>query len=818
MTAPRRVSSSGLHAERARAATVRERLDLSSRQVLLLALWSAAALALTALSVFLLQREDEARLLAKARALADERCELLRTTSARSLEVLYSLAGFLSAAPDATREEFAQFVRGALARLPELQALEWVPAVSDTERADYEARARRDGLDSFALTQLVDRKVAPAVPRPLYLPVYYAEPRGSNSQALGLDLLSDPVRRAALEHAQETHAPAASAPVRLAQEQQRDAYGFLVFLPVYGAAGLHGFALAVFRATDLFAPALGANALFEIGVFDGARELLRVRPGEGAREPLTEHLSFAGRDYQLRFAPTVHFLREHATAGTYGYPLFGLLVALSLLAYAARGMSERTQIARANKLLSSEIRIRKHAQEEAAAARAAQSKFLASMSHELRTPLNAIVGYSQLLSRQELDPQRQRHAYATIVESSSHLLGLIDEVLDLSKIEAGTVQLHEVDFNLGSLVSGLSALFTQKCERKGLHLKVEGLGVRPYWVRGDENKLRQVLINLLGNAVKFTREGEVRLRVVPEDGRLVRFEVIDTGPGISERDQERVFGAFVQSTAEGDGAGLGLAISRQLVALMGGELTLQSSPGWGSDFFFTLEFEAPLAVVPSQLEQRYPRVKLAAPLHALVVDDVERNRDLLADVLRAIGCTVRCAASGAEALSLLERERPAIVFMDIVMPELDGIETAHRILAQPSLSECKLVALSASALKGQREEYLRAGFHDFIPKPFRVERINDCLAKLLSVTFVRAAEPRPAPPLAAEQIPEPLRERIRAAAQLYQTTLLRGALRELSALDDRSRALAEQLETHALAYDMQAILDKLDALPTELRS
>jgi signal transduction histidine kinase/CheY-like chemotaxis protein len=806
--------------------------DLPARQRVLLALATALALGAALLAFVALRRAEDARRLEAARELVDERCELLRTTSARSLEVLYSLAGFLGTTPDATRDQFAQFVRGALARLPELQALEWVPAVSDTERADFEARARRDGLRDFTVTELVDahgsgvreqadhRQIAPATTRPLYLPVYYAEPRDLNAQALGLDLSSDPVRRAALSRAREAQGPAASAPVRLAQERQRDAYGFLVFLPVHGANGLRGFALAVFRAASLFAPALGSNAMFEIAVFDGDRELLRVRPGQAARAPLLEHLSFAGRDYELRFAPTARFLAEHAELGTYGYPAFGLALALALVGYAARGMAERTRIGRSNTLLSNEVGVRRRAQEEASAARAAQSKFLANMSHELRTPLNAIVGYAQLLSRHELDAQRQQQAFATIVESSSHLLGLIDEVLDLSKIEAGAVTLHEVDFNLGSLVSGLASLFTHKCERRGLRLKVEGLGARPHWVRGDESKLRQVLINLLGNAVKFTSQGEVRLRVVPEEGRLVRFEVIDSGRGISEADQERVFGAFVQTARESEGSGLGLAISRQLVGLMGGELSLRSSPGWGSNFFFTLDFAAPRAVAPSQLEQRYPNVKLATPVSALVVDDLELNRNVLGDVLTAIGCSVSKAASGREALQWLETGRPDVVFMDIRMPDMDGIETVRHMLELPALHACKLVALSASALKGQREQYLQAGFHDFIAKPFRMERIGDCLATLLSVSFVRvSAEPAvQAADVSQRAIPGVLHERIRDAAKLYQTTRLRSALRELAALGEHPRALAELLETHALAHDMQAILDKLDALPTELRS
>jgi signal transduction histidine kinase/DNA-binding NarL/FixJ family response regulator len=863
-----------------------ERTQLSAAQLLALCCFAAVALAATALSLSWLMHREQQTLREQTHAHARERVELLRTTTLRSLEVLHSLSAFVTTTPEVSRGQFAAFVHGALERLPELQALEWVPAVADHERAEYEARARADGLSDFSLTELdAHRKLRPARGRPEYFPVFYVEPQRPNAAALGLDLSADPARKSALDRARTSGRASATAPIQLAQETRHGQFGFLVFLPVYAAAAptrleprgergsLRGLVLAVFRVRDLMRPALSPeSALTRHGAVADAREtqprsapaqfdvavtdvdepdkvLFRVGDGsvaQGSSAALAsvEELSIAGRRFRFRFAPTRDFMRTHGYGGSYGYPWLGLMLALSVAAYVARGKARGNLLARSNALLEREIEIRKGAQQEAAAAREAQSRFLANVSHELRTPLNAIVGYSQLLSRHELPEPRRQQAFATIVESSNHLLGLVDEVLDLSKIEAGHVDLHEVDFNLGSLISGLSALVSQRCEKKGLTLKVEGLGSGPCWVRGDEGKLRQVLLNLLGNAVKFTRAGEVRLRVVPEEGQSVRFEVIDTGRGIEQADQARVFGAFVRADdgAGSEGAGLGLAICKRLVAVMGGELTLRSTPGWGSDFFFSIPFAAPRCVVSSQCERREPSVRLAdgASCHALVVDDVRANRELLSEVLTAVGCTVSAAESGAAALALLRSRAaqphastprtgsPDIIFMDILMPGMDGIETARRILQQPELDPIKLVALSASALKGQRERYLAAGFHDFVAKPFRVERINDCLASLLTLPFVpderavaleRDDRADRADGSALEwaalvnvALPAPLSARIRHAAELYQTTRLRSALAELRGLGNEPRALAELLEAHAVAYDMRGILDKLDAL------
>lgn len=481
---------------------------------------------------------------------------------------------------------------------------------------------------------------------------------------------------------------------------------------------------------------------------------------------------------------------------------------------------ERTRaLGEANQKLRAEVTIRKQAQEEAANAREAQAAFLASMSHEIRTPLNVILGYSQVLQQQAAGDAPEREALQAILQSGQHLLTLVGDVVELSKIEAGRVDLTLGDFNLGALISSLSFMFRARCEKKGLKLTIEGLGASPWWVRSDEGKLRQVLINLLGNAVKFTNAGEVRLRVVPEEDSCVRFEVIDSGIGIPPEEHSAIFERFTQTTSgkRADGAGLGLAIARRLVEVMGGELALRSSPGWGSNFHFTLRFEAPLAVRASETKAHGPRVRIstATPCRALVVDDLEVNRNMMKQLLTTLGCSVEVADSGSAALAMVGELPFDIVFLDVLMPGMDGIQTAQH-LRQVYENRLKLVASSASVLGQQREACLTAGFDEFIPKPFRIEQITDCLASLLKVRFVTDG-----PEIVLKNaalvpeglsVPPELVRQLREAAELYQVTLLRALLGKLEARGPREHALAERLRERVALYDMNGILSALDAL------
>ncbi len=772
----------------------------------------------------------------EVRQLAQDRAELLRGQMLRSMEVLHAIASLYDADPEISRAEFRLFVNGALARQPELQALAWDPRVPAADREQWESRARSEGFTEFHFTeQRMDGAIVPAANRPEYFPVFFLESLQRNAAALGFDVASEARRRQALEQARDTGQPVATPPLRLAQEpgSQR---GFLVFEPIYAGEPqgiearrntLRGFAVAVFRLGDLVEKSLGStprNGVALSLVDDSETSPLYRQEGERAGElPAWDtSLDVAGRHWTLRFEPTGEFRSLRGSSPASLVLMAGLVTTGVTTAYVGSRSRRAAENRRAHAALLAEVEVRKKAEAAAESANRAKSEFLANMSHEIRTPMNAILGYAQILSRDGALHPFQRDAIATIRSSGDHLLRLIEEILDLSKIDAGRMELRPTDFDLAALVRELTAMFQQRCEEKQLGLRVTDFDASvPCWVRGDENKLRQVLINLLGNAVKFTERGHIALRVVRLENDDWQFEVTDTGIGIAPEVQRMIFEPFQQGPAlrRQGGTGLGLTIARRQVELMGGELGLESASGEGARFYFTTML--PMVKVRAEAARAIREVDRLVEgfrVRALVVDDIEENRAVLAIMLKAVGCEVVLAEHGRQALEAVRVSRPDIVFLDMRLPEIDGPEAARRIVEEYGASGVKIVATSASALAHERDQYLKAGCDDFVAKPFRAERIYDCLRHLLGVEFVyQAVEENEVPAetidLRQVTLPEDLAQRLSVAAELHSATVLKACLLEVEQLGPAGARLAQHLRGFLASYDMETIQRILAQIP-----
>lgn len=452
----------------------------------------------------------------------------------------------------------------------------------------------------------------------------------------------------------------------------------------------------------------------------------------------------------------------------------------------------------------------------------AKSAFLSSMSHEIRTPMNAILGYAQILYREDGLSDRQREYLATIDRSGKHLLALINGVLDMAKIEAGQDLPVITDVNLYRLLSDVERMFILPTSKKGLHFAVRFDGTLPASIRTDAGKLRQILINLIGNSIKFTEQGHIDTHVFIESHSGVKrliAEVNDTGCGMDASQVEHVFGAFKQAGTENLrlGTGLGLAVSREYARALGGELTAKSELGKGSVFRLEILFEE------ADIQAQVPAHRSIASIEALrpiprimVVDDVVENRVMLNNILQSVGVHTHTCASGQEALQAIGQDRPDLLLLDLRMPQMDGLEVIKRLRAMKNGEDLPIVIVSASVLDTERVEAKRAGANDFIAKPILEEDLFSVIVRLLSAKSARRtsgviqqADNRPTGQVQTlvADVPTVLLVALREAACVGEMIVVEELLEELQGI---APALAEKMLTLSVNFEYGQLVELLD--------
>ncbi|MCU4675822.1 ATP-binding protein [Catenovulum sp. 2E275] len=660
---------------------------------------------------------------------------------------LQALGAFIQSNKELSEQEFLNFSQKILNNKTIVQAVEWIEPVNAQEKSDFYSH-----LSELHHTEIHYKFFDDNSPDVTYA-IVFAYPKTKNSQIIGLDLATEPKRSTAIRKALTTDGFSFSEPVTLLQSQNGNK-GALLFHAVYEDTPpekLRGLITLVIEYKDLFSQtnfymkekgisnyAISIDFLNHIQLYqyDNLDKTLPV---------YTSHiqLDILNQTWQLKLTLPQENLIQQQDWASWVILVIGSIITLSIQLFIIWLSINRNLITQKVSLKTKELN---EAKEKAEQATLQKTYFLANMSHELRTPLNAIMGLTDMFNSSELNNTQQDYI-RKIRTASKTLLSLISDILDLSKIETGKIELEVAPFSLNRLVNRMSELFTSQIENKGLAFKINYKPLVNDKILGDEHRLQQVIMNLCSNALKFTEFGGITLTIQHETSQsdnsklILYIEVSDTGTGIPQDRIQSIFESFTQAdssiTRKFGGSGLGLSISNNLIKLMGGSLCCESQFGIGSRFYFELSMKKsasgyntskqPEKIIDYALRAK----KLLQGQPVLIAEDNEINQQIIIFQMEQLGADVTLAENGYEAVEYCKTRNFKLVLMDIQMPVLDGIEATKQILALPNANSSKIIAMTANVSIEDKAACLKAGMLAHIPKPFDVNKLHQTLINVL---------------------------------------------------------------------------------------
>ncbi len=677
------------------------------------------------------------------------------------LQQLVAMKGLFLSSREVTRDEFKAFAESLHNPSIKIRALAWLPKVDHAHRAEYESTISQHDFEGFSLKQIIDGKMAPAIEQKYYLPILYTEPEAPNRAAIGLDVSTHPIVGESVQKAIKTGKQAVSSQLSLAQQMEKF-NAVIVYYPHYKngivpdtIAEREANLLGVFEAVleldqlvlSMYNKKMEKDFVFQTQYIQESTTtaFFNVNYRSDGNFKFERGFPFFDTDIQVLFSSSIKFDKESLDWSSWLIVVVGCLVSTFSVIFIIIMTNLSEMLEDKVKLKTQQL---SEKNDELIRANEAKSRFLANMSHEYRTPLNAILGFAQL-GKNNKEPEKSEQFFDQILSSSKLLLGIINNVLDFSKMSEQQIELEKAPICVNASVDSVENLLQGKAQEKGLKLEVNKSGLGDFEVVGDSVRLTQIMMNLIDNAIKFTAAGKVTLSVLldpisDKNGHLTII-VQDQGIGIPRTRIDSLFESFTQAddstTRRFGGTGLGLAIVKQLTEKMNGLIEVDSFVGTGTKF--TVQIPVQLIalktksdsldgkeITKAQFQKELEQIR-QKNFTALIVEDNKINQMIASKQLELLNITSSTADNGEEGLIFLADNRPDIMFVDLHMPILDGFSMIKKAKAVPEYANIPMVIISASVSKEDKELAKALGITDYVTKPFLLEDLENAVHRLL---------------------------------------------------------------------------------------